>query len=564
MDVPAPFEVREPRRHLALPLLMGCLALAACGGDRSGGAAGSGGAGGEGGAAAPKYDQLPPTPRVARLSHAQWRNAVSDLLALPASALTFELNGDPTVGRFDNNGLDLQVDQNLWRDYQSAAESLALTVARDPKALARIVPSDLPGDLDGKARAFVAAFGTRAFRRPLTDDEVDGFRKLFDVGAQVDGTGDAFVDGVRIVIEAFLQSPHFLYREELATDVVSDRIPLTDYELAAKLALSLTGTIPDAELLAAARDGRLRNPDELGRQAERLLGSDRARATLEDFHRQVLRLKTYDAIDKDPKAYPAFVAGIGTHMQREALLFTDDIVLDRSGGVRELLTSPTTFVDKTLAPLYGKQASGDDFARVDLDPQQRAGLLTLSGFLAANAYRNEIDSIHRGVFVHKNVLCTMLPPPAANITPVPADAAKTERDRVNAHTGKGTCGDGCHSTLINPAGFAFEHYDALGAYRTQDNGQPVDSSGSLDFDGTRRDYNDAIEFSGILADTTSTHRCYASELLEYVHERTPADQDATFLDDLATRSRDGKVSIKQMVLELVKSPAFTSRAKESP
>jgi hypothetical protein len=566
-------EVQVPRtRPSAIALLLG-LSLVACGGDAgvsdedeggSGGGSGEhhgGGGGGAGGARL--YDQLPATPRVARLSHQQWRNAVADLLALPPSAIAFDLNGDPTVGRFDDNGQVLQVDQNLWRDYQAAAESLALTVTRDPKALARILPSDLPSDLDGKARAFLSAFGERAFRRPLAGDELDAFRKLFDVGAQVDGTGDAWVDGVRIAIEAFLQSPHFLYREELSTDVVDGRVPLEDHELAAKLALSLTGTIPDAELLAAARDRRLRNADELARQAERLLDGERARASLQDFHHQLLRLKTYEAIDKDAQAYPAFVAGIGAHMQREALLFTDDVVFGRSGGVRDLLTSPSTFVDKALAPIYGQKPQGDDFARVDLDPKQRAGLLTLSGFLAANAYRNEIDSIHRGVFVHKNVLCTNLPPPAANVTPVPPDTAKTERQRVEAHTGKGTCGEGCHSTLINPAGFAFEHYDALGAYRTQDHGTPVDSSASLEIDGERRDYGDAIEFSALLANAAGTHRCYASELLEYVQGRTPADEDDGFLEDVGARSRDGKLSIKQIVLSLVTSPAFTSRAKEN-
>ena len=153
---------------------------------------------------------------------------------------------------------------------------------------------------------------------------------------------------------------------------------------------------------------------------------------------------------------------------------------------------PTT----ALAAIYGTDESPGWIQR-DLDPTQRAGLLTLSGFLTQKAENMQSDPIHRGVFINEALLCTSLPPPPDNVSGLPEMLpGMTNRERVEAHTGVGTCGEGCHSLLINPPGFAFENYEGLGRYRTEDNGQPVDSSGALYIDGMEQTFDNGIDLYG--------------------------------------------------------------------
>ena len=186
-----------------------------------------------------------------------------------------------------------------------------------------------------------------------------------------------------------------------------------------------------------------------------------------------------------------------------------------------------SFVNASLAPIYGLPGQfTNDFTKVDLDPKQRAGILTQPGFLALHAHEREIDSIHRGVFVIQRILCVQLSPPAnLTITPVPPpDMTTTNRERVWAHTGPGTPGAACHGTMIDPAGFAFENFDAIGAYRTTDNGQPIDASGTYPFlengVSTPKSYTGAVEFGGVLAQSSEVHTCYSQDWMSYLFGRT--------------------------------------------
>jgi hypothetical protein len=496
--------------------------------------------------------------RFSRLSHAQWENTVRDLLRLPGKpGLAGTFREDAVVG-FDSHGGTLDVGDDLRVGYESAAESLAARIAGDPEALRRLIPADAPAGARERGRAFIESFGLRAHRRPLTADEQREYLALFERGPMLVRNADPFAAGVQVVLGAFLQSPLFLYRTELGTKVEDGRIPLDDYEIASKLSYALIGSMPDDALFAAAARGALAKADGLRAEATRLLEDPRARDTIDHFHYQMLSLETYDGITKDKKLFPTFTSALIGDMRAEALTFLRHQFT--AGTYADVLTAPYSFVNKRLAAIYGLPgAFGDDLVKTDLDPKQRAGLLTQVGFLARHATTTEPDIIHRGVFVNKEILCFDLPPPAPGVDPVPSGEGKTNRERVERHTGKGTCGEACHGNLVNPPGFAFEHYDALGVYRTHDAGEPVDASGTYAFSDGLKSFKDALELIDQLAARPETHACYAKHLLAYLYGRAIDDKEKGLVAYLAGQSRAARRPLRALALEMVTHPSFTTR-----
>jgi hypothetical protein len=288
-----------------------------------------------------------------------------------------------------------------------------------------------------------------------------------------------------------------------------------------------------------------------------MLEDPRARAMVEDLHAQLLQMDLYLDRSKDPEFFPQFNAELGPKMQAEAKRFVEDVIFDQGQGYAELLTATHTFVDAELAAIYGIEGTfGSELERVELDATQRAGLLTRSGFLMSKAYQVDPDPIHRGAFISFELLCNLAPQIPDNVSAVEPDPTKTNRERVDDHTGDGTCGAGCHSTLINPIGFAFEHYDAIGAFRTEDNGKAVNAADSFVLDGEPVEYANAVEFSNAMADSKQAHDCYATRLLEYAYGRDHRDADEGVVDDLGTRSQGGDLPITELLVELVTSDEF--------
>jgi hypothetical protein len=494
------------------------------------------------------------TTRFARLSHRQWENSVRDLLRLPAvPGLSARFSTDAT-GTF-TNGDALSVSDNLRNDYQTAAEQLAQRVAQDPVALARIVPPGLPGAGKDRAVGFVRELGRRAYRRPLDEQELAALGALFEQGPSLIPGVDPFAAGVQLIVEAMLQSPHFLYRTELGTGTGRQR--LGDYEIAAKLSFALAGTMPDDDLFAAAGAGALRTDEQVGAQADRLLGKGEAAVT---FHEELFHLEGLTSdLDKDAARFPEFKPAWRDSIRKESTLFLGEIFA-RGQGLAEMLTAPYTFVDPILAPLYGVSApAGKDFARTDLDPKQRAGFLTQIGFLARSG-ETESDPILRGAFINQKLLCLDLEPPpgaTASIAEPPA-SARTNRERVTAITSPATCA-GCHHTLINPAGFAFEHYDALGRYRTSEGGQPVNAADSYNFASGAKAFANGLELSRLLAESTEVHQCYARGWFSYLSGRSARPEDEPLVSWLAARSLGGRASLKSLVLTVVTDGSFLTR-----
>ncbi len=507
---------------------------------------------------------LPDTSRFPRLSHRQWENTIRDLFLLGQVTGKSDLFiGDPISGGYDNNSEKLVVSATLWTDYQRAAEEIADQVVQDPGIMAAIVPA-IDGDSTAKATAFIESFGRRVYRRPLSADEVARHLEVFQAGVGVGGDDDPFASGVRILLQTFLQSPHFLYRVELSDQLDGGRIPLSGWELASKLSYMLWDTMPDEALFAAAEAGELDTLAGIEAEATRMLGDPRAREMIASFHYQTLHVEHYTKINKDAVKFPEFDEAMRDMMIAETMAFVEDVVFESGGGLGELLTAPYSFVNKSLAPLYGLDPAGftDELEATELDPTQRAGVLTHLGFLAANASNVENDPIHRGVFLNLQILCTGLPPPPDVVPPPPPPMeGETLRERIDRHTGKGTCGEGCHGNLINPLGFAFESFDPLGRWQTMDAGKPVDATGEFYFSLTGvTPFSGAVELAARIAESDEAHRCYVGHLLEYGFARTPQIADRDVIDAIAERSRLDELPITAIILELTKSDAFRFRA----
>ncbi|MGB8329031.1 MAG: DUF1592 domain-containing protein, partial [Polyangiales bacterium] len=324
-----------------------------------------------------------------RLTHAQWENSVRDILRLDtASGLSGTFEPDTRVSYFDNNIRALRVSSDLWTDYQGAAESLAAAVTADGAALARLLPSQLPTDVTERARAVVRNLGRRVYRRPLSDTEVDEHLVLFEQGRSHYPEMDAFDGGVRVLLEAFLQSPHFIYRVELGQSRNGDTVQLSDFEIASRLAYMIWNTTPDDELLDEADAARLHTADQIAVQAARLMNDPRGQAMLERFHAQLFNWDLFRNLNKDPSEFPLYYAGVGQDMYEEARLFVEHVVLEENGDLAELLTAPYTFVNADLGAIYGIDDNLDQsFSLASFDPTkqpERGGLLTQLGFLASH------------------------------------------------------------------------------------------------------------------------------------------------------------------------------------
>jgi hypothetical protein len=371
---------------------------------------------------------------------------------------------------------------------------------------------------------------------------------------------DTFRAGVSLVIQALLQSPYFLYRTELGMGGAAGKVPLTDFEVSAKLAFALTNTMPDDELFAAAAAGQLHDPAGVAGQAKRLFDGPRGTAGVNNFNFQVYRLGTYDGITRDAAAFPEFTPNTPAALRAEALAFFD-WVFTQGRGLKDFYTAPVGFVSSALAPLYGVASpAGDTPMRVELDPNQRSGLLTQAGFLSSYATGNDPDIIHRGVFIATRLLCLELPPPSPKATPlIELQPNMSNRERVELTTGKGTCGEACHAALFNPLGYAFENYDAIGKYRTTDHGKPVNAADAYTLDGTLRSFANGVELSHLLAETKQIHSCYVQNMMTYLHGRLLAPEEQPTVDYYARLSRAGRISLRDLELDIVTSEAFLNR-----
>ncbi|WP_437595012.1 DUF1592 domain-containing protein [Sorangium sp. So ce1000] len=482
--------------------------------------------------------------RFVRITNSQWARSVQVVLNLAAPSSLSDGFEKPVAGTtdFTNNEHLLSVNQRSWGDYQSAAEALAEEVTASDAALAKVYPGT-------DAAGFIKTVGRRAYRRPLTGTEVAGYTVLFETGAAMSGTKSTFAKGAQLVIRTLLQSPHFLYRTELG----EDRKPLNGYEVAAKLSLWLRDAAPSDELLDKAP--ALTTPEAIAEVAETMLEEPAAAKVMRNFHGELLHFDRYSTISK--LGVPSYKESLNAEYEESAYLFFEKIFTEGL-GVKEILTSTNGFVGPGMASLYGLAPSGSGIVERDLGPD-RVGFFSQLPYLTLNALNEESDSIHRGVSINLDVLCTPLGAPAPNIPPVPPlQPGQTNRERITRLTAG--CGGTCHGQLINPVGFAFEHFDGMGQYRDEENGGlPIDSSGVYSFSEGSKSFADAGELMHHMAEGEQAHLCYAKKLASFALQRDVVPSDLPLVATLAEVSRGASGSVKEMMLDLVKNDAFRTR-----
>lgn len=509
-------------------------------------------------------DGIDPGPAlIRRLTRAEYDRTVRDLLgddSRPARGFAPE---EEMLG-FDNNAASLQVTPLHAEQFMEAAEALAARAVEDLEAL---LPCD-PGEIgaDACARQFVRAFGRRAWRRPLSDAEAERLTALFAVAAE-SGDEGAFARGARMVIEALLQSPYFLYRIEIG-EPVPDRPglrKLDGFEIASRLSYLIWGSMPDDALLTAADAGELSTADQVAAQARRMMADPKARDGLLAFFDQWLRLDEVRAIDRDPMYFPDWRAGWRTLWYEETRRFLEHLLWSGEATLGDLLAASYTFVNGPLAEFYGIEGvEGPEWVKVALDPARRAGLLTQASVLALTSKPNTTSPVFRGLFVRDRLLCTPLPPPPADLVVVPPDPDPelTTRERYREHSQNEACA-GCHR-LIDPVGFGFEHFDALGRWRDTENGRPIDATGellaTLDADGP---FDGAAELSRRLAASEHVQRCVTRQFFRFAFGRgeTPADRCAieALFRDYAESDQDFLVLVER----LVRTDAFRYRRDDA-
>jgi hypothetical protein len=529
--------------------------LPGAGAGGSAGLAGSAGVSGSAGAAGAPLDCT--TPKVAaspmrRLTRREYNNVVGVLLAdttRPAEQFVPESE----QSGFTNGAESTLLSAVVIDDFERAATTLAREATTAAK-LANLVGCDpnAMAEQDTCAATFIRNFGARAFRRPLEETQVTDYLALYTSTKASDG----FAVAIELVVRAMLQSPYFLYRLELGTGVAaaSGTLPLAPQETAARLSFLIWGSLPDAELELAAAEGRLNTPADVRAQALRMLADERGRELFNDFHVQWGQLET---LPNQTKPEP-FTPALGRLLIEETKHFVDHNLRLGDGLLSTLFTSPVTYLNRELADYYGVSGpTGSAFELFAMPAGQRAGLLTQGSFMGNFAHGSEPSPVLRGKFILAQLACEPPEPPPDDLdTSLPAaDPNKSARQQLVELTAQGVC-QGCHS-LLNPPGFAFEHFDGLGRYRTiDDRGLPVDSSALVEGPGDMvGSYTSHEDFLLALANSQTVRSCLASKWFIYTHGRIPAAEDACSVAAPAANFQSTG-NVRDLILSIIESPAF--------
>ncbi|PAW82918.1 MAG: hypothetical protein B9S33_14395 [Pedosphaera sp. Tous-C6FEB] len=408
------------------------------------------------------------------------------------------------------------------------------------------------------AREVIGAFARRAYRRPVTAVEVERLMKLYELGQK---HGESFEGSVAQALKAVLVSPHFLFRGELQPEPDNPKAvhSVNEFSLASRLSYFLWSSMPDEELLKLAERGQLRN--HLEAQVRRMLKDPKSRSLVENFAGQWLQLRNLAIVQPDKKLFPSYDAKLRAAMQRETeLLFEHVVREDRS--VFEFLTADYTFVNERLAKHYGLAGvTGDEFQRVSLKGQPRAGVLTHASILTLTSNPTRTSPVKRGKWVLENLLATPPPPPAPNVPELDdqKELTGTLRQRMEQHRANPNCAS-CH-TKMDAIGFALENYDGIGGFRARDAGAAIDPSGEL---SATDKFNGPVELANLLARQKKDDfiRCLVEKLLTYSLGRGLEYYDRPATKDIADGLAKRRHTFSGLVLEVVNSVPFQKRRGE--
>lgn len=495
----------------------------------------------------------PSRPVLRRLTHSQYNHTVRDLLGdetRPADQFPKE----DFVHGFTNQAEGQSISPLLAEAYARSAERLAKNAFRNPSRLVRCTGSD------ACRGQFISDFGRRAFRRPLEAHEIAAYRKLF---ARETG----FHQGAQLVVEAMLQSPHFLFHLEPGP-----------WAVASRLSYFLWDTMPDEPLMAAAASGELDKPEGIERQARRMLADGRARASFDEFVAQWLRFDRLRGALRDRNRFPEYSAELAGAMIEETTRLFRSLVWDKRNFM-EFYNASYTFVVPELARLYGLPAPQQPWEKVTLPKETgRAGILGQATFLTLTSKPADTSPTDRGLFVREHFLCQQVPPPPPGVNatlPVVTDEKPaTTRERLSVHLSNQVCAS-CHS-LVDPVGFGFERFDAIGKYRTEEfvliaptadeiktrrKTKPTEYRLPIDARGYLRglqkaEFSSPRELGEVLANEPGCQRCVVKQLFRWAVGRAEQTEDQPVIEKAFQRFRESGFQFQELIIALATSDTY--------
>ncbi len=499
-----------------------------------------------------------------RLNRTEYNNTVRDLFG---TALTpaDDFPVDDSGAGFDNMADVLSISPVLLSLYQNVSVTLVNEALANATQRAKIVTCDLAGAQGATcARTVITNFAPLAWRRPITDAEVN---KLNGLVAVATSKGDNVEQGLKLAMQAMVMSPNFIFRVELdPAPTATAPHPLGGYELASRLSYFLWSSMPDDQLFASAKDGSINQPAKLASEVTRMLQSPKAQALIDNFAGQWLYFRKMDEVTPDPGVYAQFDDKLRAAMKQESQLLFKDLV---SGAVSadKLITADYTYANDRLAMHYGLPAPGSATpVKVNLAGNtQRGGFLSQGTFLTATSHTTRTSPVVRGKWILGQMLCTDIAPPPKGVDVTFIDKATgTQRERLEAHRTNPTCA-ACHG-LMDSIGLGLENYDGIGAYRTMDSGSPIDSTGNLPNGKT---FTGALELERLVASDSQYAECLVKNLYTYALGRTPDTTTPNHMDpftiqSLADTFRQGGYNLRDLVGRVTTSATFTSRRGEAP
>jgi hypothetical protein len=518
-----------------------------------------------------------------RLSPTQYHHTVGDLLGVPVpwTALPDDLRRGGTASLAEGQ----VVSPYLVEALEFSAVQLSALSDGSPYVWAPCTPQEVEDPAEC-GRRVVRTFARRAFRRPFRAGEEERLDALYDRELAASGS---VRPAVRACIAAVLQAPQFVYRPEFGAPSGTST-PLDSWEIASRLSYLLWDTMPDPALFATAAQNKLSTAAQVEAEVRRMLADDRARTGLAQFHRDWLDTAQIDGAEPSrPVWFPdsdedQFVERILLPARAawalELDLFVAETLLEGDGTYAALLTSPDSWASAVTRPWY--DAEGADALRsetpvtvqdrdgltvdlwpVRLDPERRAGLLTSGAFLAARSHPVHPAPVLRGLWVTETLLCQPVGDPPANALdarpPDTLEAADTNRERVEALTADPACRS-CHERL-DPAGFAFEHFDPLARWRADDHGTAVNASGSIELsDGETLEFRGARELAIGLASSRAAHDCYATHWVRSALGRELEPADDVAIARIQQVFWDAGGDVEELLVAVARSDAFRYRS----
>lgn len=540
-----------------MALGLGCQGTISTGGAKppaAGGGTPTGSAGTGGGVSVAPDLGLPAAGQLRRLTAAQFDRSLQDLLG-PTGTLPAVEESPASASLKAIGSAITALSPKGVEQFEVATNTAIDALFADPVRRDALVGCAPAAWDEACARTFLQSFGRKAWRRPLTDDELTRYLKL---GQQETQEAGQFAEGARAIASALLQSPNFLYRVELGGPTLAGKSwsRYTAYETATRLSYLLWSTTPDQQLLAAAESGALATPEGLKKEAQRLIDSPRIVDGLNDMVDDLLALDGVSLMAKDPKVFPQLTPTLRQAMRAEVLSLFKDVALDRNADLMELFDTKRTFANEELGKLYGIPLTGTAMVATQHPASMpRAGLLTMAAILTVQDKQNQTSPTRRGAFFRKTFLCEHIPDPPANvdvnIKAPPAGVVLSRRQLLSGHAVDVSC-SGCHS-MMDPIGLAFENFDAMGVYRTkEENGLTIDPAGSFD----KQAFAGPQELGALLHQSEKARDCMARRIYRFATGREENDYDDAQIKQLGQSFLAAGQRLRPYLANLVGSEGF--------